>query len=49
MPIVLRDNFKFSEYQMGLYMSSFMVSSGVFSALCVKPIAERFPGRQILV
>ena len=49
MPIVLRDNLKFSESDMGLYMSTFMVSSGVFSVLCVKPIADRFNGMTILV
>lgn len=46
---MLRDNFHFTEANMGMYMSSFMVSGGIFSAICVRPIADRYPGRQILV
>mmetsp|Transcript_12804 Transcript_12804/g.38412 ORF Transcript_12804/g.38412 Transcript_12804/m.38412 type:complete len:429 (-) Transcript_12804:1897-3183(-) len=48
MPIVLRDNFKFTEADMGLYMSVFMGSSGIF-AMFVGPIAKRLPGKTILV
>eukprot|EP00041_Stephanoeca_diplocostata_P015552 m.297199 g.297199 ORF g.297199 m.297199 type:complete len:465 (+) comp20077_c0_seq3:52-1446(+) len=48
MPLVLRDSFGFTESDMGFYMATFSCVSGVFSAVGIKVIADRFQPRQII-